>query len=186
MILDRAVSDAILAQDFKSCRELFAWPAREDTSERSDGLAAFGEDDARDLQTRIVTKHIVAFCRVEDPKGATTAEADAKKDAAAKLELFLACFFDAGKPSLLLDRPFANEVEKLMLVLRAPKVNTDESFAAAETASQSLLQNKAGIFHRVLTLFSTGIYINREANDFFCAGKSMPGTSCSSRSCANR
>lgn len=147
---------------------MLTW-AEGDAKSSAPGLHEFMEDDARDLQKRLMNKIIFELCRSEDvqaDKGAVQCH-DVKEAAIRNLILFI----DGCMKGRVLDAAYSAEAKKLKYLAMAPNLADESDIAEAEQASFELNSNRQASFHKCITLFSTGMHLNQLAADFFLQRK---------------
>ena len=172
MVLERAGFQSAGQDDYQCCAKLLSWRASDaqQTLGPLDGVSAFPEGTARELQKRLVCRVIQDLLRSEGEEGSTRKMHAAMRN----LELFSGSLTPPGKDAkhnaaVLLDLDLHKDVSKLYLVVSSLSMTDDNEtqIQEAEAARSELVAAKNGMFLKALTLFSTGIYILKTSSACF-------------------
>ena len=150
MVLERAGFQSAGQDDYQCCAKLLSWRASDaqQTLGPLDGVSAFPEGTARELQKLLVCRVIQYMLSSEDEKGSTRKMHAAMRN----LELFSGSLTPPGKDAkhnaaVLLDLDLHKDVSKLYLVVSSLSMTNDNEIQIqeAEAARSELVAAKTGM-----------------------------------------
>lgn len=164
-ILTRVLSQAVRTTDFEKCVRVLDPAPQEDTvAQHLFSYKDLGDEEVAALQRRVLTEEICLLAKTE-PDRAKGADCTRVSSALRSLRaLARALPLDREAPRYIRDEELHGQLRKLALVLAVPEMTDEAHFKAAESAREQLMNDSCAMFHRLVSVFYTGVQARVEAD----------------------